>query len=172
MEFKNNELIPMTRRYPKLSGKVLKRDSDITRKLISAWDDDHDPKKILAIYTKEMKNLSDERYWELMRTVWILTGSIDTAPQFRELMQSTRKQRFYFSTPEEAAKLREMPEWFDIYRATNSQEDGGLSWTTKKDYASWYKERYQKRMLLTRLINKSEVFAHIDRNQESEIIIL
>ena len=67
----NNEAIPMTRRYPNLPNKVLKRDSGIARKIITAWDLEKDAEKVLSIYLKECKNLSDERYWELSRTVWL-----------------------------------------------------------------------------------------------------
>ncbi len=34
----NNEAIPMTRRYPNLPNKALKRDSEIARRIIIAWD--------------------------------------------------------------------------------------------------------------------------------------
>jgi len=150
----------------------LRRDSQIVSWIVNAWEIHHDPEIVLNIFLKEQKNLSDERFWELMRTVWILAGSVEHAPKFRNLMQSSRPQRFYFSTPEEAKFLRELPEWFDVYRATNSMEDGGLSWTLSKEYAQWYKQAYEKKLILSRLIKRSEVFAYIDRNKESEIILL
>ena len=62
---KNNELIHMTRRYPKLRKKVLLRDSKIVMKLTRAWDLENDKEKVLAIYLKEKDNLSHERYWEI-----------------------------------------------------------------------------------------------------------
>ena len=68
----NNVLIPMTRRYPKLKRKILERDSKIAKKIIKTWDNDHNSKEVLRIYTVENKNLSNERYWELLRTVWIV----------------------------------------------------------------------------------------------------
>lgn len=168
----NNVSIPMTRRYPKLSSKVLRRDAEIAKRIISAWDTYNDSDKVLEIFLKEKNNLSDERYWELMRTVWIISGSVLNAQIFRSLMLSKRKEKYYFSTPEEAAQLREYFEPFSVYRATNDENDGGISWTTSLEYAEWYKSKYNKKIIMLRTVTKNEVFAFIDRNNESEMIIL
>lgn len=167
----NNEAVPMTRRYPKLSNKVLKRDSEIVRKIITAWDLEKNADKVLSIYLKESKNLSDERYWELLRTVWVLCGSVENSDLFRKLMQSNRKEKYYFSTPEEAKFLRELPEQIEVYRATNNN-DNGLSWTLSKEYAEWYKTAYQKEKVISQVINKKQIFAYIERNLESEVVVL
>ena len=169
---KNNELIHMTRRYPKLRKKVLLRDSKIVMKLTRAWDIDCDGDKVLSIYLKEKDNLSHERYWELMRTVWVICGSVDNSELFKYLMQSWRPQKHYFSTPEEAQKLREMLDSFIVYRATNDRNDGGLSWTTSLEYAEKYKEMCNKSEVIWVGVKKSDVFAYIERNNESEVIIL
>lgn len=168
----NNVSIPMTRRYPALSSKVLKRDAEIAKRIISAWDIDKNGDKVLEIFLKEKGNLSDERYWELMRTVWIIAGSVLNAQIFRSLMLSKRKEKYYFSTPEEAAKLRGFTEPFNVYRATNDENDGGISWTTSIEYAERYKMLYNKKTIISKTVNKSEVFAFIERNNESEMIIL
>lgn len=167
-----NTQVPMTRRYPDLPKKVLVRDSEITKKLIKAWDVEHDQAKVLDIYMKEKDNYSPERYWEMMRTVWILCGNVENSDTFRKLMRSGKRSRYYFSTPEEQKRLREMPESFIVYRATNDPEDGGLSWTLSKEYAEHYKNMYDKKWVITKHVNKSEVFALIERNQEEEILIL
>lgn len=172
IEGANNERVPMTRRFPNLPKKVLRRDSQISLKLISAWDNEHDVAKVLSIYQKEIRNLSDERYWEFMRSVWIIAGSVSTAPFFRKLMTAKRKHSYYFSTPEEAKKLRALPETFDIYRATNDENDGGLSWTLSKDYAEWYKQVFDKANVICRTVNRKDIFAFIERNNEAEIILL
>ncbi len=168
----NNELVPMTRRYPNLPKKVLQRDSKITKRIMMAWDVDGDPEKVLAIFLKERRMLSHERYWELMRSVWIIAGSVENSELFRKLMQANRRSRYFFSTPEEAKKLRELPDTFNVFRATNDSADGGLSWTLSKQYAEHYKQEFDKEMIVMRKVNKSDVFAYIERNNESEIIIL
>lgn len=168
----NNEQIQMTRRYPDLPRKVLQRDSVIANKIMLAWNTEQNPQRVLNIYLNHTDKLSDERYWELMRTVWILVGSVENAPLFRKLMQANRKEKYYFSTPEEAKELREMPERFEVYRATNYENDGGLSWTTSLEYAKFYAQQYGKSQIIKRIVNRKEVFAYINRNKESEILIL
>jgi hypothetical protein len=171
-QYGNNELVPMTRRYPNLKRKVLERDSKISAKIIKAWDIEHDSQKVLDIFIKENKNLSDERYWELLRTVWIVCGKLENVDLFRQLMKSTRKERYYFSTSEEQERLRRLPGVFTIYRATNNKNDGGISWTLSEEYAHTYSQLFAKNTILKREVLKSEIFAFIERNKESEIIIL
>lgn len=162
----------MTRRYPTLPGKKLKRDSKITRKLIQAWDVEQSQERVLEVFLKDMHLLSDQRYWELLRTVWVISGNLDNVDTFRDLMSSRRGHQFYFSTPEEAEKLRGFPGDFAVYRAMIGEEDDGISWTMDRDYAERYKEMYDKENVITRTVSKKEIFAFIERNNESEIIIL
>jgi hypothetical protein len=167
----NNETVFMSRRYPKLARKVLLRDSKIASKLVAAWDIEKNPEKVLSIFIKEKGNLSNERYWELLRTVWIIAGGLNKIDTFRQLMLSPRPERYYFNTPEDAKKLRDMPELFEVYRA-GKQFDNGISWTTSLEYAEWYRKAYNKEDLLTKTVNKVDCFAFIQRNKEDEIIIL
>ncbi|NLZ31345.1 MAG: hypothetical protein GX885_11515, partial [Methanomicrobiales archaeon] len=144
-------------------------------KIVRAWDIEKDKNKVLSIFQKENTSLSDERYWEILRTVWILCGSVDNVNLFRHYFASKRPQKHYFSTPEEAKRLREMPDEFKVYRATNAAtltEDSGISWTLSYEYAVWYRDAYHKKFLQERLIDKPQVFALIERNKEEEIIIL
>lgn len=148
------------------------RDDKIARKMVQAWDDEQDAQKLLQIYIDNKDKLSDYRYWELMRTVWIICGSLDIVQVFRNLMSSRRKYRYYFSTPEEAKALREMPDIIEAYRACDYENDEGISWTTSKEYAEWYKNQYDKKMVLSVKHLKADVFAYINRNNENELIIL
>lgn len=172
-KYKNNELVPMTRRYPDhLSNKQLRRDAAVVKKMVWAWDYEQNPEKLLSIFLKEKDTLSDERYWETLRTVWILSGKIENIDTFRHLMRSERKAQHWFSTPEENKKYRALPDSFTAYRATNCVMDGGISWTLSYEYAQWYKQSFNKEMIVTREIDKATVFAYIERNKESEIIVL
>lgn len=172
-KYKNNELVPMTRRYPEhLSNKQLRRDAAISQKFIRAWDYEQNPDKLLSIFLKEKNNLSDERYWETLRTAWVLCGKLETIPIFVPLFLSPRKARNWFSTPEETKKFKALPDSFTAYRAADMVMDGGISWTLSYEYAQWYKQAYSKQMIVTREIDKAIVFAYIERNKESEIIVL
>ncbi|AVR47230.1 hypothetical protein C7S20_19325 [Christiangramia fulva] len=170
--YKNNEMVPMTRRYPDLKDKVKKRDNKISIQLIRAWDVERDAEKVLKIFLQNIDKLSSYRYWELLRSVWIICGTVENAQFFSSLMKSNKPNRHYFSTPEEHEFLRSLPDQMDVYRACNSPQDGGISWTLDYDYACKYAKDFQKNMVLNNKINKSEVFAYINRNNESEILIL
>ena len=171
-QYQNNELVPMTRRYPVLKKKVAERDSKIAMKLIQAWDQEKDSEKAMSIYMKNRHLLSHYRYWELMRTVWVLAGSVENTPVFRELMKSTRPHSYYFSTPEEARVLRGLPNMVPVFRATDDPQDKGLSWTLSKEYAETYMVNFNKEHIVELLAPKTLFFAYINRNQEEEIIIL
>ena len=171
-QYQNNELVPMTRRYPVLKKKVAERDSKIAKKLIQAWDQEHNSEKVLHIYLKNKHLLSHYRYWELMRTVWIICGGVEESDVFRNLMKSKRPHRYYFSTPEESKLLRELPSKVTVYRAQDGSIADGLSWTLSKDYAELYKEQFGKAYLFHREVNRESIFAYINRNREEEIIIL
>lgn len=172
MALGNNEFQPMTRRHFDLKKKVLLRDSKIADKLIKAWDIEKNEKKLLSIFLKEHKNLSSQRYWELMRSIWVICGNLSNVHTFKVLMHSTRPYKALFSTPEESKELREMPNYFKVYRATNNINDGGISWTISKKYTHEYKLKYNKRIVIEKTIFKNDVFAYINRNNEFEIILL
>lgn len=169
--FKNNERVEMSLREVNLPRKVLLRDQKVAIQLIKAWDIESSTEKVLDIFKKNHHLLSDQRYWEILRTVWIISGSIQTLPTFLPFFQSTRKHKYFFSTPQEAKYLRELPEEIYIYRAMNVDEIG-ISWTISREYAEWYQLEYAKETIVTKWIAKKEVFAYINRNQEHEILIL
>lgn len=162
----------MTRRYPPLKKKQAERDSKIGKRLIHAWDVEHDSDKVFNIFMKDKHLLSDFRYWEMLRTVWIVCGSVERSPEFRKLMKANRKHKHYFSTPEEAEELRGLPDGqFMVYRATNNMNDGGLSWTFDYKYAAEYQTMFSKKFIIEMTVTKDEVYALINRNNEREVII-
>lgn len=170
--FSNNQLVLKTNRYPNLREKQFKRDAKIATKLVRAWDIERNPQKVLDIFVKERNNLSHERYWETLRSVWVVCGKLETIPVFRELFSSNRPKRHYFSTPEEFKMLANMPDEIEVYRACDDENDGGLSWTTSWNYVLDYRDTFHKKIILTKKIKKSQVFAFINRNKEEEILIL
>lgn len=168
----NNISVEMTKRYFNLPRKVALRDSKIAKQIINAWDIEQDKEKVFKLFIKNYDKLSTQRYWELLRTVWIVCGGLETVEMFKLLMNSKKKNKYCFSTPEEAKILREMPDEFKVYRACNDINDGGISWTYSKKYAIYYQKAFNKKQVLERGVKKEEVFALINRNQESEILIL
>lgn len=165
-----NEAIPFTRRYPDLKAKVLKRDSDIARKLIVAWDIERDFEKVLNIFLKENKNLSDYRFWEMLKLVWVCSGNTDRKDTFLPFFTSKRKQKHYFMTPEEHKRFRELPDKVTAFCACN--ETPGFSWTLSEEYAFEFQKMFNKRKIVVKEFPKEHLFALIERNGEEELLIL
>ena len=94
-----NERTDFTRRIPALPEKQLARDAKIVGQIIRAYEAG-DNEAVLDIFRRKARLLSNPRYWEVMRTVWVAVGSTETAPLFRTLMQSSRPCRSWFMTPE------------------------------------------------------------------------
>ncbi|WP_435416289.1 hypothetical protein [Polaribacter aestuariivivens] len=168
----NNINVEMTRRYFDLPRKVALRDSKIAKQIINAWDFEQDKEKVFKLFVKNCDKLSSQRYWELLRTVWIVCGNLENVGMFKLLMNAKKKKKYCFSTPEEAKLLREMPDEFKVYRACNEKDDGGISWTYSKDYAFYYKDAFNKKRVLEHTVKREDVFALINRNQEYEILLL
>lgn len=173
-EYGNNEAVPMTRRFPPLRLKNKKRDAKIANKIIYAWDTEHNENKVWDIFLQENHLLSNYRYWELLRSIWIICGNNDRLDQFRKYFNSNRKQKHYFSTSEEFKRLRELPGGVWVHRACNltGRDMEGFSYTLSMEYAQQYMVQFEKSHVISKYIDKSEIYALIERNQEDEILIL
>lgn len=169
-----NERSDFTRRIPSLPEKQLARDSKIIMQIIRAGEggtDGNAEEKVLDIFLKKAKLLSNPRYWEIMRTVWVAAGSTETAQLFRKLMKSTRPCKSWFMTPEDAAELDAMQFPLTVWRAYDKEPDPGISWTIDKKWCEGYAES-KRRKIKERQVIREEIFAYISRRGESEIIIL
>ena len=167
-----NETVPMTRRYPDLPRKQLERDSKIAMKIVRAYDIERDAQKVLDLWRKYHPLLSNPRYWELLKTVWVAVGHTAVAPEFRRYMLSDRPCRNYFMTPEEHEALHRMPHPLKVYRACACENDGGISWTTSLEVAIEFASRLEHPLILSYYAERDEIFAYINRRGEDEIIIL
>lgn len=169
-----NERTDFTRRIPSLPKKQLERDSKIVRQIMIAADVGTEcggEQRVLDLFFRKAHLLSNPRYWEVMRTVWIVAGSTETAPMFRRLMKSARPCRSWFMTPEDAADLDVMEFPLTVWRAYDSEPDPGISWTIDREWCEDY-ARSRGRKVKTRQVVRDDIFAYISRRGESEIIIL
>lgn len=176
-----NRRSDFTRRIPTgLSKKQMARDAKIAQQIIRACElgtDDGGEEKLLDIFFRKAKLLSNPRYWELMRTVWIAAGSTETAQLFRMMMKSSRPCRSWFMTPEDAKALDKMTfpltVWraYDPYYDTVAGGDPGISWTIDRTWCEDY-AAIKNRKIKERQVWRGDIFAYISRRGESEIIIL
>ena len=85
-----NRRSDFTRRIPTgLSDRQMARDAKITQQLIRIQQQggQHAAEKMLDLFLRKARLLSNPRYWELMRTVWVAAGTTETARQFRLLIE-------------------------------------------------------------------------------------
>lgn len=170
-----NQRTDFTRRIPTgLSPKQMARDSKIAMQIVRAHEaGDYDG--VLDIFFRKAKLLSNPRYWELMRTVWVAAGTTETAQRFRALMKSSRPCRSWFMTPEDAAFLDAQDYPLMVWRAWDrnryGDNDPGISWTLDGEWCAEY-AKSQGREVKWRSVRREEIFAYISRRGESEIIIL
>ena len=174
-----NRRTDFTRRIPTgLSDKQMARDSKIAMQIIRAAEGGTDggaEQRVLDLFFRKAKLLSNPRYWELMRTVWIAAGSTETAQQFRTLMKSVRPCRSWFMTPEDAEALDKMEFPITVWRAYDAIRytmiDPGISWTLDREWCEGY-AKSKGRIVKQREVYRNEIFAYVTRRSEEEIIIL
>lgn len=171
-ELANNEKISFTRRiHNNVSLRHQRNVSDMARKMVTAWDEQHNPEEVLRIFKQGQQGICDYHYWEFLRTVWITCGHTKYLKLFYQWFTSKRKEKWCFMTPEEAKRLRELPNPVTCYRAINEGQKN-FSWTLNHEYAQWYASQFKKEIIQKMEITKDEIFALIERNGEEEILVL
>ena len=165
-----NERTDFTRRIPALPEKQLARDAKIVGQIIRAYEAGRG-QEVLDIFCRKARLLSNPRYWEVMRTVWVAVGSTETAPLFRTLMQSSRPCRSWFMTPEDAAALEVMPFPLTVWRAYDADPDPGISWTLDEQWCRDYAKAKGRRVKQMQ-VSRDQVFAYVSRRGEEEVIVL
>lgn len=165
-----NERTDFTRRIPALPEKQLARDAKIVSQIIRAYEAGRG-QEVLDIFRRKARLLSNPRYWEVMRTVWVAVGSTETAPLFRTLMQSSRPCKSWFMTPEDAAALEAMPFPMTVWRAYDADPDPGISWTLDEQWCRGY-AKAKNRRVKSMQVSRDQVFAYVSRRGEEEVIVL
>ena len=165
-----NERTDFTRRIPALPEKQLARDAKIVSQIIRAYEAGRG-QEVLDIFRRKARLLSNPRYWEVMRTVWVAVGSTETAPLFRSLMQSGRPCRSWFMTPEDAAALEAMAFPLTVWRAYDADPDPGISWTLDREWCEGYAKAKGRRVKQMQ-VSREQVFAYVSRRGEEEVIVL
>ena len=175
----DNRRTDFTRRIPTgLSDKQMARDSKIAMQLIRieyecGGTDGGAEEKILDLFFRKAKLLSNPRYWELMRTVWVAAGTTETAQRFRTLMKSKRPCKSWFMTPEDAEALDKMQFPLLVHRAYDAERypddtDPGISWTLDGEWCKQYAAS-KGRKIKSRMVERDEIFAYVTRRGEEEM---
>lgn len=121
--------------------------------------------------------LSDREKWELISAVWTDSENIwESLDVWRDLWNEGGYDRTYVMGDAELAALAQLPGQFQIWRGESRGRAGeGLSWTTDRDKAVWFAQRWKgseghRPRLMTGIVNKSDVLAYFLGRGESEIV--
>lgn len=174
-----NQRSDFTRRIPTgLSDKQMARAEKLCKQLVNIENDGKGAKaqRIIIMFYNHARLLSNPHYWEIMRTVWVATGSTETSNMFRKMMKSSRPCKSWFMTPEDAMALESMQFPLTVYRAYDAERypddtDPGISWTLDEQWCREY-AKAKGRVVKSRQVERSDIFAYISRRGEEEIIIL
>ena len=174
-----NQRSDFTRRIPTgLSDKQMARAEKLCKQLVNIENDGKGAKaqRIIIMFYNHARLLSNPHYWEIMRTVWVATGSTETSNMFRKMMKSSRPCKSWFMTPEDAMALESMQFPLTVYRAYDAERypddtDPGISWTLDREWCECY-AKAKGRVVKQMQVSRDQVFAYISRRGEEEIIIL
>ena len=132
------------------------------------------PQHLMAEYFKQNSDRiqDDSTYWNVLGSLWKLGGTVIQQDLWKELFQSHRKRCHKIMKSRERKRWRKLPKNILAYRAVNdeSEAETAISWTLSKSVAQQFSEN-GRRKVVTRIVNKDEVFAFFDRRHEEEIIV-
>ena len=166
-----NETRPFTRRVASLPPKQAARDSKIVSQIVRAGDIEGNYEKVKDIFFRKARLLSNPVYWEVLRTVWVMSGCTENAKEFLPFLKSSRPCRSWFMTIEDAQTLESMEFPITVYRAYEKEPDEGISWTLDNQWCEGYAAS-KGRKVKSRTVERKDVFAYISRRGEEEIMIL
>ena len=122
--------------------------------------------------------LSDKDYGEFLIDAWITqenpNNDINVQPQ--EVIQFFKKaKKRYIMQEAELDFFKAFPSKLTVYRGIGKgMPREGLSWTTSKSKAIWFKDRYKKYgegELLKAVVKKEDILAYTNSRAEKEVII-
>lgn len=130
----------------------------------------------------DMDNPSDQDFYECFRHVWIHSeGASSNKSLWITMMESPRPgKEKWLMTKEENALLMSFPDSVPVYRGCAINKVNGLSWTTDRDKAIWFGNRFnfgtgqppfdKECCLVAGQIAKEDIYAVFLDRGESEIV--
>lgn len=123
--------------------------------------------------------MKDKDYWELLSGIWTDSENIwqqkkDWIKLLTDKKRSSTKSMFM--SDKDIVELNKLPNTFTVYRGYHDGiNEEGLSFTLDKSIAERFSKSIgnkKKGKVLSREVNKTDVFAYTDERSEKEIIIL
>lgn len=135
----------------------------------------HDRPQRLQEFWNNQNDIPEDQYWKVLGSVLTdLEGSTINRTEILMLLMS-RKNPQQMMNEKEQGEFSKLPEMIPVYRGCKSDMQDGLSWTTDREKALWFANRYAKLnpkvVVVSGEVPKSKVFAYFLGRGESEILI-
>lgn len=121
--------------------------------------------------------MTDSQYWEMVGDVWTDSENIwQNYEEWLELLSDERPGREFMMSEEEREALASLPEEIEVYRGCHRElNEGGLSWTTDKERATWFAKRFADHrdgepLVIVGKVKRENVLAYFTGRSESEIV--
>jgi hypothetical protein len=132
----------------------------------------------IDVLLNNQKQMTHKQYWESAGNIWTDSENIwQNYDNWRTIWESPRPQKKYAMDLTERKQLALMPQIITVYRGVNGRgisknKKPGMSWTTDKEKAEWFANRWQQfpRKVIEGTVNKSDVHAYFAGRGESEIV--
>lgn len=123
-------------------------------------------------------NLSSRDYWKIVRWVWMDCENVhQNFNGWRDVWMAEMANRKTVMTKADAEELAKLGEVVEIYRGANTEEHAsvGFSWTTDRDRAEWFAQRYAGQgvgaFVAHGVIAKPHIIALLLSRNENEIVV-
>jgi hypothetical protein len=121
--------------------------------------------------------LDDHAYWDRLGTLWTDSENIyENLDVWVDLLDSDRPGRDHMMDDEERAALAAMPDTITVWRGHSDINADGWSWTTDRDRAVWFANRFtvmenRNPYVTEATVAKTDVIAYMLARKESEIVV-
>jgi hypothetical protein len=121
------------------------------------------PYRLRALRRCHRAGLHGEHYWEQVSSVWRDTeNAYQHKADWLKVWSADEPDRWAVMNEGERLALAKMPERFPVWRGVRDKRgNSGLSWTTDRDKAIWFANRFKspKALLLAGVVTRSDVWA-------------
>lgn len=125
------------------------------------------------------KYLSNEDFSKILIDIWVSCEfqSLDVNVSMNDFLKWFKRiDKNIVMNDEEKTYFKSLPEKVEIFRGVQDiQFKNGISWTSNKDCAIWFAERFKrsnsKSILLSTKVNKNDILLYTNCRGEDEVII-
>ena len=121
--------------------------------------------------------LDDETFWDAVSMVWMDSENIPQhQDEWDELLRSDRPGHEAMMDDEERAALAALPPIVTVYQGHTDERDDGWSWTTDRDKAIWFGNRFAnleqaEARMTTGMVRREDILAYLLGRGESEVLV-